>query len=73
MAPPRSPYVDRNGLVHRCFSCGAFRNNDEPARWDLLASRPGGSEPVSHVLCEPCFRRDHGEPTGGWTLGSLES
>lgn len=57
----RSPYVDRHGLVRRCCRCGAFRNHDEPARWDFLATAPDEVlGPVSHGLCEPCFVREHG-------------
>lgn len=71
MSKRGSPYVDCHGLVHRCFSCGAFRNYDAPARWDVLASLPldlQGS--VSHGLCEACFVREHGEPTAGWELST---
>jgi len=70
MSKRRSPYVDRHGIIHRCFSCGAFRNHDAPSRWELLASPPPDLQgPVSHGLCEACFVRDHGELTAGWDLG----
>lgn len=63
MSALRSPYLDRHGLMRRCCSCGAFRNHDEPGRWDRLESTPPGVQaPVSHGLCERCFSRDHTEP-----------
>ena len=63
-----SPYVGSNGLVRRCCTCGAFRNHDEPGRWDLLASPPADVQaPVSHGLCERCFLRDHAEPGASQT------
>jgi len=65
MSFSRSPYRDRNGLFRRCCICGAFKNNEEPGRWDLLATLPEGARgAVSHGLCEPCFERDHRGPLG---------
>jgi len=62
MSPPPSPYRDRNGLYRRCCACGAFKNHDQPGRWDLLPAPPEGAQgAVSHGLCEPCFDRDHGD------------
>jgi hypothetical protein len=65
----RSPYLDQAGLLRRCFSCGAFRNHGEPARWDLLAAIPADAQgPISHGLCDPCYLALHPEPTGDWEL-----